>query len=90
MAALEPLLVGLIVFGCAIFSAWRLMSVRLRLRTLEVLSVLPASAGGNLVAMLRRKTLAKLSGGCGACQQATHTLNANVQSLNRRSGAPRR
>jgi hypothetical protein len=90
MAALESLLVGLIVLACTTFSAWRLMSARLRLKTLETLSVLPASAGGNLVAMLRRKTLAKLSGGCGACVHATHTLNANVQSLNRRSGAPRR
>jgi hypothetical protein len=90
VATLESLLVGLIVFGCTIFSAWRLMSVRLRLKALEALSVLPAGAGGNLVAMLRRKTLAKLSGGCGACHQATHTLNANVQSSNRSSGAPRR
>ena len=90
MAALESLLVGLIVFGCTIFTVWRLMSVRLRLKTLEVLSELPAGAGGNFVALLRRKTLAKLSGGCGACHHATHTLNANVQSLNRSSGAPRR
>jgi hypothetical protein len=90
VAALESLLVGLIVFGCTLFSAWRLMSVRLRLKTLEALSVLPASAGGNLVALLRRKTLAKLSGGCGACHDATHTLSANVRSLNRSSGAPRR
>jgi cytochrome c553 len=90
VAALESLLVGLIVFGCTLFSVWRLMSVRLRLKTLEALSVLPAAAGGHLVARLRRKTLAKLSGGCGACHQATHTLNANVQSLNRRPAAPRR
>jgi len=90
VAALESLVVGLIVFGCTLFSVWRLMSVRLRLKTLEALSVLPAGAGGNLVAVLRRKTLAKLSGGCGACQNATRTLNANVRSLNRRSGAPRR
>jgi hypothetical protein len=90
VAALETLLVGLIVASCMLFSVWRLMSVRLRLKTLEALSVLPASAGGNLLAILRRKTLAKLSGGCGACQRATHTLNANVQPLNRRSGAPHR
>ena len=89
MAALESILVGLIVFGCTIFSVWRLMSVRLRLKTLDALSVLPAAAGGNLAAMLRRKTLAKLSGGCSSCLHATHTFNANVQSLNRRSGVPR-
>jgi hypothetical protein len=90
MATLESILVGLIVFGCTIFSVWRLMSVRLRLKTLDALSALPAAAGGSLAAMLRRKTLAKLSGGCSSCLQATHTFNANVQSLNRRSGVPRR
>jgi hypothetical protein len=90
VAAVESLVVGLIVLSCTIFSAWRLMSVRLRLKTLEALSVLPPLAGGSLVAMLRRKTLAKLSGGCGACAQSTQTLNANVQSLNRKPGAPRR
>jgi hypothetical protein len=80
--AAESLLVGLIVAVCATFSVWRLMSIRMRLKTLEALAALPASVGGNLVAQLRRKTLAKLSGGCGACQQATHTLNANVRPLN--------
>ncbi len=66
------------------------MSARLRLKTLDVLSVVPPAAGGALVAILRRRTLAKLSGGCGACVRATHTLNANVQPLNRKSGVPRR
>jgi hypothetical protein len=88
--AAESILVGLIVAVCAIFSAWRLLSIRLRLKALEALSALPAAAGGTFVAKLRRKTLGKLSGGCGACRVATHTLNANVQSLNRRLGAPRR
>jgi hypothetical protein len=90
VAVLESLLVALIVFGCAIFSIWRLLSVRLRLKTLEALSVLPASAGGGLVAALRRRTLEKLSGGCGACARAAApAFNASVQPLNRRSGAPR-
>jgi hypothetical protein len=87
--AAESLLVGLIVAICAIFSAWRLMSIRLRLKTLEALAALPAIAGGTFVAKLRQQTLGKLSGGCGACRSATHTLNANVRSLNRRPGAPR-
>ena len=90
MAAAESFVVVLIVSGCALFSIWRLMSVRLRLKTLDALSRLPAGAGGNLAMTLRRRTLAKLSGGCGACQQATHTVNANVQLLNRRPDGPRR
>ena len=91
MAALESILVGLIVAGCALFSAWRLMSVRLRLKTLDALSGLPAIAGGTAVVMLRRRTLAKLSSGCSACQHGgAHPLSANVQPLNQRSGALRR
>jgi hypothetical protein len=86
----ESLVVGIMVVGCAIFSVWRLMSARLQLKTLEALAVLPASAGGNWVAHLRRQTLTKLSGGCAACQGATRTVNANVQSENRRLGEPRR
>jgi hypothetical protein len=69
----ESLVVGLIVIVCATFSGWRLMSIRLRLKTLEALSALPAGPGGDFVAKLRRRTLAKLSGGCAACQGATHT-----------------
>jgi len=86
----ESLIVGLIVAVCATFSVWRLMSIRMRLKTLEALVALPASLGGNLAADLRRRTLANLSGGCGTCQQATHTLNANVRPLNRRPDAPHR
>ena len=90
MDILESGVVALIVVICAVFSVWRLMSVRLRLKTLEALSWLPASAGGSLIAALRRKTLAGLSGGCGACRHATHTVSANVQFLNRKPDAPRR
>src|SRR5258708_21645357 len=86
--AAESLLVGLIVAICAVFSAWRLMSVRLRLKTLEALSALPAIAGGTFVAKLRQQILRNLSGGCVACRSATHTLNANVRSWHRRPGAP--
>jgi hypothetical protein len=90
MGPLEPVLVGLIVLGCAIFSAWRLMSTRLQLKTLDALSGLAPLLGGRWMAALRRRTLAKLPGGCGACSQAASGLNANGQSLNRKSAAPRR
>ena len=82
------MVVGIIVAVCAVFSLWRLMSMRLRLKTLDVLSVLPAVANMPAVAKLRRKTLAKLSsGGCGACQGA---INENVRPANQKPGALRR
>jgi hypothetical protein len=87
--AAESLLVGLIVAVCALASIWWLMPIRLRLKTLEVLAALPAGTGGTWVAKLRRRTLATLAGGCGACRSATRTLNASVRPVNRKSGAPR-
>ncbi len=83
METLEYALVGLIVLGCAGFSVWRLLTVRLRLRLLEVLSVLPRPAGGALVASLRRKTLANVGGGCSACQDGS--ISAAARSSNRKS-----
>jgi hypothetical protein len=76
---MESFLVGVIVAFCAVFSAWRLMSVRLRLKALDALSFLPGIAG------LRRKTLSTMSGGCGACQSA---VSANARPSNQRPAAP--
>ena len=65
---LQNVLVGVIVTGCVVFSAWRLMSPRLRLKTLDLVG--PAmgliGAGGTL-ARLRTQTIGKLAAGCGAC-----------------------
>ena len=84
----QSVVVATIVAVCAVFSVWRLMSMRLRLKTLDVLSVLPGVAYMPGVALLRRKTLAKLSGGgCGACQAA---VNENVRPANQKPGALRR
>jgi hypothetical protein len=90
VAALEALLVGLIVIACAVFSVWRLLSLRFRLKVLDVLSRLPAYAGGQLAVKMRRKALAGLSGGCGSCAAAPPGVKGNVQLLNRKPAAPRR
>ena len=95
MGALEPLLVGLIVFVCAVFSVWRLMSLRLQLRMLDALSRLPPAAGGGWVTLLRRRMLARLSGGCGACAGAVRGPGnaapiAGARSLNQKPAVPRR
>jgi hypothetical protein len=90
MAALESIFVTLIVAGCAVFSIWRLISVRMRLKVLQMLATLPRYAGGDLVADLRRKTIARLSGGCGTCSRAVNGVNATFQHANQRPAAPRR
>jgi hypothetical protein len=65
---IENVLVAAIVASCAIFSAWRLMSPRLRLRTLDFLTpVLGRLGGATLAARLRSQTVGQLAAGCSAC-----------------------
>jgi hypothetical protein len=88
----ESVLVALIVAACAVFSIWRLLSARTRLRLLDgIAAVIPACAQWGVFARLRGKVLARLVGGsCGACSQAAKPLSAGAQSANQNSGAPRR
>lgn len=88
MLVLEYLLVGLIVAACALFSVWRLLSVRARLSVLDALAALPGDPGGRWLAGLRQRLLARLGGGCGSCNQSA--LNAPAQAATRSSGVPRR
>jgi hypothetical protein len=66
---LQNALVGVIVAGCVIFSAWRLMSLRLRLKTLDLVGPMLEKLGARgTIARLRTQTIGKLAaGGCGAC-----------------------
>jgi hypothetical protein len=64
---LQELLVALLVAACAAFSAWRLMSVRLRLRTLDALERLPHALTAPWLARLRARARAQLAGGCAGC-----------------------
>jgi hypothetical protein len=66
---LQNLVVGLIVAGCVVFSAWRLMSFKLRLKTLDVVGPAMTLVGaGATVTRLRTQTLGKLvAGTCSAC-----------------------
>lgn len=64
----QKILVGLIVAGCALFSAWRLMSPSLRMRTLTFFAPTMSRLGvGTAVERLRSKTIAQLASGCSAC-----------------------
>lgn len=65
---MQTVLVGLIVTFCLVFSAWRLMSPKLRLKTLESIAPLAARFGaGPWITRLRSQTVAQLAAGCGAC-----------------------
>jgi hypothetical protein len=69
---MEPIaqyvLVGVIVAFCGVFSAWRLMSPKLRLKTLESIAPIAARLGaGAWITRLRSQTVAQLAAGCSAC-----------------------
>ena len=66
-AGIQTVLVGLIVAGCAIFSAWRLLSPRLRLSVLESLAPVMQRLTPTLLVRLRTRTLGQLAAGCSAC-----------------------
>ena len=61
---LQNVLVGVIVAGCVIFSAWRLMSPKLRLKTLDLVGPVMERVGARgPIARLRTETLGKLVAG---------------------------
>jgi hypothetical protein len=67
---LQEILVGLLVAGCALFSAWRLATVRARLRMLEALQRLRPFGAAAWVERLRQRTLKRSTAACGGCSQA--------------------
>jgi hypothetical protein len=64
---LEDILVGLIVAGSTVFSAWRLMSPRLRLRTLDFAAPFMGKIAGGTLTRLRTQVIGQLAAGCSAC-----------------------
>ena len=71
---LQQVLVGVLVAACALYSAWRLASVGLRLRALAALGTLPGVQRVPWLAALRARTLARQLSACGGCtQSAAHT-----------------
>ncbi len=72
---LESLLVGLIVAACAIFSAWRLLSARLRLRVLAIAAPVLEKISAPTLARLRARTLEQLGGACGTCSSNKTALH---------------
>ena len=87
---LQGVLAGLIVAACAIYSVWRLASLRLQLRVIDGLARLPPLLTAPWLAALRQQTLARLAGGCAGCSAGgALTRDATVRP-NQIPGAPRR
>jgi hypothetical protein len=86
-ALLQQVVAGVLVIACALFAAWRLSTVRLRLRALEALGAWPGLGRAPWLVRLRERTLARQSQACGGCS-ASATRDAAAR--NRTPGALRR
>jgi hypothetical protein len=90
-AVLQEVVVAVLVVACAAFSAWRLMSLTIRLRLLAALARVPLLADARWLARRRQKLLATAASACGGCSQAdARQLTRNAASRNRTPGALRR
>jgi hypothetical protein len=87
---LQQLLVGALVIACALLSAWRLSSVRIRLRALAMLGSLPPLRGAVWLARLRERTLAQQLHACGGCGGAAPEATRDAPGRSRTPGALRR
>jgi hypothetical protein len=89
---LQEILVGVLVAGCALYGAWRLAAVTLRLRVLDALGTLPGVKGAPWPARLRARMLGP-AGGCGGCAATPRTAatpTTGAASPTRTPGALRR
>jgi hypothetical protein len=99
MGALETVLVGIIVAASAIFSVWRLMPNRYRLRFVQRLSnKVNAGHGGALLARLERTVRTDLAhSSCGQCSanvpakaQSSRTRSSHGRARHQKPAAPLR
>jgi hypothetical protein len=87
---LQSVLVGVVVAACAIYSAWRLASVRLRLRVIDALGALPRPLTTTWLAALRSRALSQLAGGCAGCAAGDAPTRDAAARPNQTPGALRR
>ena len=90
--AVQQVLVGLLVAAGIVFSAWRLLSARWRLRLLDALYALPGASGAAWLGRLRQRLLGQSTLACGGCSNAdaAHAAKPGEASRNQTPGALRR
>ncbi len=86
----QSVVVGVLVAACAIYSVWRLATLRLRLRVIGALGSLPPVLTTPWLAALKRRTLAQLAGGCAGCAAGGAPTRDAAARPNQTPGALRR
>ena len=66
----QQFVVGALVIACAVFAAWRLATVRVRLRALDALGAWPGLRRASWILRLRERTHAQQLRACGGCSGA--------------------
>ena len=93
---LQEVLVAVLVAACALFSAWRLMSLRSRLLCVDALGTLSGAGRARFLVSLRERTLAQLGAGCAGCGGAagqaakSREITPGAAARNQTPGALRR
>lgn len=67
---LQQVLVVVLVVACMLYSAWRLATVRVRRRWLELLAALPGLGRARWLGQLQARTRAQSTAACGGCSAA--------------------
>jgi hypothetical protein len=64
---LQGVIVTAAVVLCALYSTWRLLPARPRMRVMDLLERLPGIGGSRWFAAARAHAVGKLAAGCGSC-----------------------
>jgi hypothetical protein len=79
-AVLQAVIVAAVVTLCALYSTWRLLTARVRMRVMDVLARVPGIGHARWFAALRAHAVAKLAAGCGACAPAPTSAASRKQT----------
>jgi hypothetical protein len=77
---LQGLIVAVLVMVCALYSTWRLLSARLRVRVMDAVARVPGIGSASWFAALRAHAVSKLAAGCGSCAPAATSAASRKQT----------
>jgi len=77
---LQVVIVALLVALCALYSIWRLLSARLRLRLLDGLAAVPGIGSAAWFAALRAAALSRFAAGCAGCAPTATSAASRKQT----------
>jgi hypothetical protein len=77
---IQVAVVTIVVLLCALYSTWRLLSARLRLRIVETLAGLPGIGSATWFLSWRARLLSGSGAGCSACAPSATSAASRKQT----------